>query len=121
MELKDRVSIIIKENHLKQKELAALVGVTESYVSTLLSGRSRNISAPVANLIEEKLGYNAQWLLSGEEPKYKQLSKIPNLSDAHRQIIFHLEKMSESELKAVLAFINSLDDIGKSLSDGPKD
>ena len=113
MELKDRVSTIIKENQLKQKELAALVGVTESYVSTLLSGRNRNISLPVANLIEEKLGYNAQWVLSGEEPKYKQCSKNPELSDAHRQVILHLEKMPEREIRAVLAFIHSLDEYKK--------
>lgn len=116
MELKERISAIIKENHLKQKELAALMGVTESYVSTLLSGRNRNISVSVANLIEEKLGYNAQWLLSGDEPKYKKLSKNPNLSDIHRQVILQLEKMPESEIRAVLAFINSLDDIEKSFS-----
>ena len=116
MELKERISAIIKENHLKQKELAALMGATESYVSTLLSGRNRNISVSVANLIEEKLGYNAQWLLSGDEPKYKQLSKNPNLSDIHRQVILQLEKMPESEIRAVLAFINSLDDIEKSFS-----
>ncbi len=116
MELKERISLIIKENHLKQKELAALMGVTESYVSTLLSGRNRNVSVPIANLIEEKLGYNAQWLLSGDEPKYKQLSKNPNLSDVHRQVILQLEKMSDSEIKAVLAFINSLDEIEKSFS-----
>lgn len=116
MELKERISIIIKENHLKQKELAALMGVTESYVSTLLSGRNRNISASVANLIEEKLGYNAHWLLSGEEPKYKQISKNPNLSDVHRRVISQLEKMSDEEIKAVLAFINSLNDIEKSFS-----
>ena len=116
MELKERISAIIKENHLKQKELAALMGVTESHVSTLLSGRNRNISVSVANLIEEKLGYNAQWLLSGDEPKYKQLSKNPNLSDIHRQVILQLEKMPESEIRAVLAFINSLDDIEKSFS-----
>ncbi len=115
MELKDRIATIIKENQLKQKELAALVGVTESYVSTLLSGRNRNVSTTVANLIEEKLGYNAQWLLSGEEPKYKQLSKNPNLSDAHRQVILHLEKMPEREIKAVLVFINSLDGYKKAL------
>ena len=101
MELKERISAIIKENHLKQKELAALMGVTESYVSTLLSGRNRNISVSVANLIEEKLGYNAQWLLSGDEPKYKQLSKNPNLSDIHRQVILQLEKMPESEIREI--------------------
>lgn len=116
MELKERISIVIKENHLKQKELAALMGVTESYVSTLLSGRNRNISVPVANLIEEKLGYNACWLLSGEGPKYKKVSKNPNLSDIHRRVISQLEKMSDEEIKAVLAFINSLNDIEKLFS-----
>lgn len=113
MELKDRISTIIKENQLKQKEMAALVGVTESYISTLLSGRNRNVSMTVADLIEEKFGYSAQWVLSGEEPKYKQLSKNPSLSDAHRQVILHLEKMSEREIKAVLVFIHSLDEYKK--------
>lgn len=116
MELKERISEIIKENHLKQKELAALMGVTESYVSTLLSGRNRNISVSVANLIEEKLGYNAHWLLSDEKPKYKQMSKNPNLSSIHRQVISQLEKMNDEQAKAVLAFINSLEDIEKSFT-----
>lgn len=116
MELKERISAIIKENHLKQKELAALMGVTESYVSTLLSGRNKNISVSVANLIEEKLGYNAHWLLSGEEPKYKQISKNPNLSDVHRQVILQLEEMNDEQIKAVLAFINSLDELEKNFT-----
>lgn len=117
MELKDRVSAIIKENHLKQKELAALMGVTEGYVSALLSGRNRNVSVSAANLVEEKLGYNAQWLLLGDEPKYKKFSKNPNLSDIHRKVILQLERMPENEVKAVLAFINSLADVEKFLTD----
>ena len=116
MELKERIAEIIKENHLKQKELALLMGVTESYVSTLLSGRNRNISVSVANLIEEKLGYNAHWLLSGEEPKYKQASENPNLSDVHRRVISQLKEMNDEQLKAVLAFINSLEDLEKMFS-----
>lgn len=113
MELKERIAVILKENHLKQKELAALMGVTESYVSTLLSGRNQNVSISVANLIEEKLGYNMQWILVGEEPKYKQLSKNPDISDIHRRIIMQIEKMSDGEAKAVLAFVNTLDSLNK--------
>lgn len=117
MELKERISTIVKENHLKQKELAALMGVTESYVSTLISGRNQNVSVSVANLIEEKLGYNAQWILTGEEPKYKQLSKNPNISDVHRRVIMQLEKMSDNEISAVLAFMNALESINKEKRD----
>ena len=120
MELRERISEIIKENRLKQKELAALMGVTESYVSTLLSGRNRNISVSVANLIEEKLGYSARWLLYGEEPKYKEISKNPNLSDIHRRVISQLEGMNDEQIKAVLAFINSLNDIERLFSSDSK-
>lgn len=116
MELKDRIATVIKDNNLKQRELAALIGVTESYISTLLSGRSKNISVTIATLLEEKLGYNAQWLLSGEEPKYKKMSKNPNISEVHRLVIRHLETMRENEVAAVLAFINSLDDVSRHLS-----
>lgn len=115
MELKERIALIIKENHFKQKELAVLMGVTESYVSTLLSGRNANISATIANLIEEKLGYNAQWILTGEEPKYNKISKTPNISDTHRRVIMQLEKMSDAQVRAVLAFMNSLDEVEKNI------
>lgn len=108
MELKDRIAVIIKEHHMKQKDLAILTGVSESYISTLLSGRNRNVSATLANLIEEKLGYHARWVMTGEEPKYKSLSQKPDLSDTHRRLIMQIEKMSDSEVRAVLAFIDTL-------------
>lgn len=120
MELKERIALIIKENQLKQKELASILGVTESYISTLLSGRNQNISHSVANLLEEKLGYHALWVLKGEEPKYKQVSKKPNLSDTHQKVIFQLEKMSDSQVRAVLAFIDSLQKVESIFKDKPK-
>lgn len=111
MELKERISTIIQENRLKQKQLAALMGVTESYVSTLLSGRNRNVSIPVANLIQEKLGYSARWVLTGEGPKYRQPDRTPGVSQLQKEIIVQLEKMTAGELRAVLAFIRTLDSL----------
>ena len=115
MELHERIALIIKDNNFKQKELAVLIGVSESYVSTLLSGRNKKISTPVANLIEEKLGYNTQWLLVGEEPKYKQISRNPNISDVHRKVIFQIERMPDEQVRAVLAFIESLEKVEAAL------
>jgi len=115
MELKERISLIIRENSLKQKDLALTLGVTESYISTLLSGRNQNISISVAKLIEEKLGYNSQWVLTGKDPKYKQISKLTNISDIHRKAIFQIEKMSNNQVKAVIAFMDSLSAIEKFL------
>ena len=108
MELKERISLILKEHCLNQIEFAALIGVTGSYISSLCSGRNMRLSPALARLIEEKLGYNAQWVLTGEGDKLKQVSKNPNLSDAHKRAILQLEKMNDAQLCAVLAFIDSL-------------
>lgn len=112
----DRIRLILMENDLKQRELAATIGVTESYISMLLKNPDINLSRSIAALIEEKYGYNADWVLTGKEPKIKQISKNQNLSELHQKALTRLEKMNAGQVKAVLAFINSLEEIEKSLS-----
>lgn len=112
----DRIKIILQENHLKQKQLAYEIGVTESYISKLLKDPNIRLSQPLATLIEEKYGYNADWILTGKEPKLKQISKNRALSSLHQKALSRLEKMSDDQVKAVLAFINSLDDVEKNLN-----
>jgi len=111
LEFKDRIAFIIKENQMKQKELAAVMGVTESYISTLLSGRNPKLSAALANLLEARLGYRAAWILTGAEPKYKTERMNHVLSDTHRRVIALIEKMPEAHVRAVLAFVDSLEKV----------
>lgn len=111
----DRIRLILQENNLKQKELAAEIGVTESYISILLKKPEVSLSRSIAALIEEKYGYSANWVLSGTEPKIKRASKNRTLSELHQKALAQLEKMSDRQVKAVLAFINSLDEIEKAL------
>lgn len=112
----DRIKLILQENNLKQKQLASEIGVTESYISKLLKDPNIGLSQSLAVLIEEKYGYNTEWLLDGTEPKLKQVSKNKNLSELHQKAISQLEKLNDNQIKAVLAFINSLEEIEKSFS-----
>lgn len=114
----DRIRLILQENKLKQKELAAELGVTESYISVLLKKPDVSLSRSIAALIEEKYGYSADWVLKGTEPKIKRISKNRALSEVHQRALAQLEKMNDSQVKAVLAFINALDDVERSLTDG---
>ena len=109
----DRIREILKENRLKQKELAESIGVTEGYISVLLKKPEVKLSRSVAGLIEEKFGYSSDWVLTGSEPKIKYASRNRTLSDIHRRALARLEKMTDEQAKAVLAFINSLDEIEK--------
>lgn len=115
----DRIRQILKENKLKQKEFASVIGVTESYISKLLKEPDIRLSQSLARLIEEKYGYNAEWVLNGTEPKLKQVSKNKSLSEIHQKALAQLEKMNDEQVKAVLAFINSLDELEKSLQPAP--
>lgn len=106
--LAQRIKQICKETGLKQKDLAALLGVSASFISALSTGRNLAISIPLAESIETKLGYRTEWLLKGTEPKMKTYSKAPGLSDMHQRAIAAVEKLTEEQARAVLAFINYL-------------
>lgn len=116
MNLSERIRVILKENHLKQKELAKEIGVTESYISALLNGRNTNISQALATLIEEKYGYSSSWLLQGTGPKIKVYGKNQALTDSHKKAILLIQKLTPQQTKAVLAFVNSLEEVEKCLN-----
>ncbi len=116
----DRIKVILQENKLKQKQLASEIGVTESYISKLLKDPDIRLSQSLAALIEEKYGYNSDWILNGSEPKLKQISKNKALSELHQKALSQLEKMSDEQVKAVLAFIKSLEEIEESFSTSPR-
>lgn len=109
MELKDRLQLILNEQHIKQKDLASTIKVTESYVSNMLSGKRNNLSEALALLIEQVYGYSSRWILTGEGERYTTQSNIPELSPTKKRLIAEIEKMSEPELDAIKVFIDSLD------------
>ena len=109
--------MIIDDNKLKQKEFAASLGVTESYVSKLLKDPNINVSDLLLGMIEERFGYNPDWIVNGSSPMYSNTKRLEGLSDAHKRLIAELEKMSPPELMAVEAFMDSLRAVKKSFDD----
>ncbi len=120
MELKDRLQLILDEQHIKQKDLAKTIKVTESYVSNMLNGKRNNLSKSLALLIEQVYGYSAQWILTGQGDCYTTQSNIPELSPTKKRLIADIEKMSESDLDAIRVFIDSLDEYKKAFNASDK-
>lgn len=108
----ERIKLILQENQLKQKQLAAQLGVSESYISKLLKNPDIGLSQPLASLIEEKYGYNADWIMTGEGEK----KSSPTLSTAKIEFLKKIQKMPDDEITALLAFANSLETVRKSFS-----
>lgn len=121
MELKDRLQLILDEQHIRQKDLAKTIKVTESYVSNMLNGKRSNLSEALALLIEQVYGYSSQWILTGQGERYITQSNTPELSPTKQRLIAEIEKMSEPELDAIKVFIDSLEGYKKAFHVSDKD
>jgi transcriptional regulator with XRE-family HTH domain len=98
--------IIINESGLKQKEFAKSIKVTDSYISKVIRDES-GMSNRTAMAIEQLYGYSYDWIVKGKDPKMLS-GRGRNLTSLQRKIIMDVEQMNESELRALLAFIETL-------------
>lgn len=109
LSLGQRLQTILQENKILKKEFASELGISANYVSILVNDRQKSISEPLAKLIEETYGYSAQWILTGTGEKLSG----KKLTSEKAKIIKSVRKMTDSEAKAVLAFINTLSSINE--------
>lgn len=100
--LGERIKLILREQGLRQVELAQALGVSANYIYLLTSGRKQAVSPTLAKLIENTYGYSASWVLTGAAPP-------PASSDLQAHTIQKVKRMDLRELEAVAAFICSLE------------
>lgn len=103
-----RIRWIIEEQQIKQVEFAKALGISANYVYLLTSGRKKAVSETLARLIETTYGYSAQWVLTG---KGSPASQAP-LRSLQSETIRKVKRMNADELRAVAAFIKTLDKTG---------
>lgn len=104
--LSERFCQILQEQKLKKVQFAKTLGISANYVSLLAGGKKNTISEPLAKLIESTYGYRAEWILTGKPPIHPN-SAFPGLQE---DTINRVRKMNETELRAVAAFIHSLEE-----------
>lgn len=75
--LSGRLNLILKEQKLKKVAFAKTLGVSDNYIYIITSGRKNSISNTLALLIQEKYGYSARWVLTGEGPKEVRTAGAP--------------------------------------------
>lgn len=109
MSLGQRVQTILKERKIKQVEFAKVLGISANYVNLIVNDKKEIVSETLAKLIEESYGYSAQWVLDGSGEKFSE----NNLTAEKNEVLKKVQKMSDSEVRAVLAFVNTLDSLNK--------
>lgn len=99
----------IKYLRITHQQVADAVGVSRVYVTKLLTENDRKMSQHLALTIENKLGISADWLLKGSGEMFKTYTKMPELTPKQRQLTEKLEKLNESQINAVIAFMDTLE------------
>jgi transcriptional regulator with XRE-family HTH domain len=62
----ERFEQMIKELHISKAEFARQTGVTRNYIYTICGGKNKSCGWSFAMLIEQKFGYPAEWIVTGE-------------------------------------------------------
>lgn len=107
MTLGERIKTILKEQQIKQIDFAKALGISANYVNLIANDKKQSISDTLAKLIGETYGYSPEWILNGTG---KKLIKN-DLTVEKTEILKKIQKMSNSEVRAVLAFVDTLNSI----------
>lgn len=113
--MKDRIKSLRKALGLSQRDFGARLGVTDSAISIIESGR-RNITEQMEKAICREFNVNYDWLKDGEgemfdavpETLVDELAQEYNLDDLDRRIILGYLKLSESDRDAIKRYIQGL-------------
>ena len=109
-----------------QQQVADLMGITKSTYCGYETGKRQPDVVKIKQLacilntsgdVLLETGFKQELLFENEIAKSNNSDIV--LSVIHQKVLAQLEKMNEEQIKAVLAFINSLDELEKSLHPAP--
>ena len=111
MTLGERIKTIIKERGLTQIAFAKALGISVNYANTVAndSNKVKSISETLAKLIEETYGYSAEWVMNGTGDKMAW----GDTGASRAEILKKIQKMSDAEVNATLAFVETLQSVNK--------
>ena len=83
------VSEWVAQSGRRQDEIARAVGITDAYLSELISGKKKNPSAHVLRALSEELGITVNDFYR-KPPSQVQLDRLKNLSPSEAAILSRL-------------------------------
>lgn len=99
----DRLKVAREAQGLKKSHFAAMIGVTPTTITEWEGGLTASPSASNTLKICEVLRISADWLINGEESPIQGSKQSAEIKHA----IEIMESLGESELKQLLAIINT--------------
>ncbi|MCI8420598.1 MAG: helix-turn-helix transcriptional regulator [Oscillospiraceae bacterium] len=114
MDFLEKLNYLMEKNHLNKSTLSKACNIPYTTIDGWYKKGYEGLKLTTLRKLADYFGTTLDyWAAESEE----QLCQI-NLSDTQRTVISRLEKMNDSQVNAVLAFVNALGDIERTLSGG---
>lgn len=107
----DRLRTLLKELNISQRQFALKINLDPGYFSRIMQGKV-NPPDRILLLIENVFNVNKSWLEKGEG----EIFSNQGISLAKKQVLDSIDTLTDEQVKAVLAFIKTLDELEKNLS-----
>lgn len=117
MDFLEKLDLLMAKNHLNKSTLSKACDIPYTTIDGWYKKGYEGLKLTTLRKLAAYFGTSLDYWASEGEDRSKGSQ---NLSELHRQAVSRLEEMPEEEVKAVLAFIRSLDEIKASFSAGPE-
>lgn len=87
MEIKDRISLIIKENRLTSQQFGEMIEIQPSSLSHISAGRNQPSLKVVMNILEKFPDISSDWLISGRGNMYRIDNNDDELDNEEESVI----------------------------------
>ena len=121
MDFLEKLNYLMEKNHLNKSTLSKACNIPYTTIDGWYKKGYEGLKLTTLRKLAEYFGTSLDYWASENTDAAAQISKDKSLSEIHQKALAQLEKMNDEQVKAVLAFINSLDELEKSLQPAPYD
>lgn len=119
MDFLEKLNYLMEKNHLNKSTLSKACNIPYTTIDGWYKKGYEGLKLTTLRKLAKYFGTSLDYWASESNGSPRQVNEDKSLSEIHQIAFARLEKMNEEQVKAVLAFINSLDDLEKSLRSNP--
>lgn len=119
MDFLEKLNYLMEKKHLNKSTLSKACNIPYTTIDGWYKKGYEGLKLTTLRKLAEYFGTSLDYWASENTDAAAQISKDKSLSEIHQKALAQLEKMNDEQVKAVLAFINSLDELEKSLQPAP--
>ncbi len=116
MDFLEKLNYLMEKNHLNKSTLSKSCNIPYTTIDGWYKKGYEGLKLTTLRKLAEYFGTSLDYWASEGIDATVQISKDNSLSELHQKAFAQLEKMNDEQVKAILAFINSLEELEKTLN-----